>query len=201
MSSKKLLLKCMVKCLFCMAPFLQNACVEAITTRAVFAKYPNKYFIETGSHEGDGIQMALEAGFEKIYSIELSMSSYAYCQNRFKNQPKVTLLQGDSTYILPQLLERIDAPATFWLDGHYSEGITAKGETNTPILSELESIQRHPIKTHTIMIDDVRQFGTREFDFIPLTEILKKIYEINPEYSIFYEHGYIANDVLIARIP
>ena len=37
-----------------------------------FKKYPNPVFVETGSLMGDGIQQALEAGFQKVISIELS---------------------------------------------------------------------------------------------------------------------------------
>ena len=35
---------------------------------AVFSKYPNPVFIETGSHTGDGIQFAIDAGFQTIIS-------------------------------------------------------------------------------------------------------------------------------------
>ena len=153
-------------------PFL-----TATTTQQVFEKYPNAYFIETGSAMGDGIQKALDAGFQTIYSIELAPHYYLQCVERFKNQNQVHLMLGDSSEILETLLQKIDAPATFWLDGHYSWGNTARGKTNTPLLKELEAIRNHPIKTHTLLIDDVRQFGTVEFDFLELEEIIAKIGE------------------------
>ncbi len=174
--------------------------VEAVTTKDVFAKYPNKYFIESGTCRGDGVKMALEGSFEEIYSIELSPQLYRMCDHMFAKIPKVHILFGDSTNVMPELLKTIDAPATFWLDGHYSWNQTARGDTNTPILQELENIRNHHIKTHTILIDDVRQFGTVEFDFIELEEIIEKILEINPNYTIYYEDGYVPNDVLVAVI-
>lgn len=177
---------------------IQN--LEAVTTKDVFAKYPNKYFIESGTHRGDGVRMALEGSFEQIYSIELSPYFYEMCCKMFATMPKVHLFFGDSTSVLPQLLKQIDAPATFWLDGHYSWNQTARGDTNTPILQELENIRNHFIKTHTILIDDVRQFGTIEFDFIELDDIVEKILEINPDYVISFEDGYVPNDVLVAKI-
>jgi hypothetical protein len=43
------------------------------------------------------------------------------------------------------------------LDGRYSEGCTARGETNTPILQELEAIFAFcPI--WVVLIDDARHF-------------------------------------------
>ena len=46
-----------------------------------FALYPNRIFVETGSFNGDGIQAAIEAGFETIHSIELSEHYYNHCKN------------------------------------------------------------------------------------------------------------------------
>jgi hypothetical protein len=100
------------------------------------------------------------------------------------------------------LLKRIDGPATFWLDGHYScVAMAGKGETNTPLLAELESIRQHPVKTHTILIDDIRLLATEHLDYLTLDQITKKILEINPNYQITFEDGVISNDVLVAFIP
>ena len=143
--------------------------------------------------------MALEVGFAEIYSIELAPQYYQHCVQRFAAYPNVRILQGDSAELLPKILEHIDAPATFWLDGHYMWIDTARGKTNSPILAELESIRQHGIKTHTIMIDDVRQFGTIHFDFIELDDITQKIQEINPNYKFSFGAGLIPNDILIAE--
>jgi len=173
----------------------------ADTSRNVFAKYPNPIFIETGSLWGHGIQKALDVGFEKIYSIELSPRYFEHCCNRFAHCPNVQVLFGDSSIVLSQLLKSIDAPATFWLDGHFSNDDTAKGKTNTPLMRELEHIRKHPIKTHTILIDDIRYLGTDTLDFITLEDLVGKLKEINPNYQITFEDGYCSNDVLVAYIP
>jgi hypothetical protein len=174
--------------------------LNANASRDVFAKYLNPCFIETGSYYGDGIQMALDAGFEMVYSIELSPEFYEHCKNRFASQSSVLILQGDSTTVLPELLKQINDPATFWLDGHYSWGNTARGNTNSPILAELEAIKQHQVKTHTILVDDIRQCGTIEFDYVELEDIIDKILEINPDYVISFEDGVVPNDVLIAKV-
>jgi hypothetical protein len=46
----------------------------------------------------------------------------------------------------------------FWLDGHYSGGITARSAAETPILQELQCVLRHRVRTHVILIDDARCF-------------------------------------------
>ena len=166
-----------------------------------FPRVPNKYFIETGSYYGQGIQMALNSGlFDQVYSIELAPHFYEHCKRQFAHRPNVKLFLGNSADVLPQILAEIDQSATFWLDGHYSSDNTAKGITNNPILDELESIRQHSIKTHTLMIDDLRLFGTSEFDFIEVDEIKQKVLEINPNYKITFINGTIPNDILVATL-
>lgn len=195
MKQANLLLKSILFLLTCTTTLIADSSFEA------FLKHPNKYFIETGTGSGDGVQRALKAGFEQIYSIELAPHLYDHSRQRFENESNVVILFGNSTEVLPKILDYIDAPVTFWLDGHYSWHNTARGDTNTPVLQELEIIKQHPIKTHTILIDDVRQFGTVEFDFIEVDDIIAKLLEINPKYQISFEAGLIANDILVAEIP
>jgi hypothetical protein len=167
-------------------------------SKEIFAKYPNQIFIETGSWHGDGIQQALDAGFSEIYSIELSRDLYNLCVERFKDNPKVHLMQGDSAYVLNNLIPIINQPATFWLDGHYSGGDTALGSLNSPLIQELEAIKRSHIKNHTILIDDLRCWVLGQHGFN--TEIIKqKCLEINSKYLFTFEDGFIENDILVAK--
>lgn len=182
--------------------FMYSSIVQCNTSESVFAKYPNKFFVETGSYMGYGIEMALNVGFPIVYSVELSPHYFQYCVFKFRKQRNVHLLFGDSAKVLPVILQKITVPATFWLDGHWcgkDNGDTEKGDTCTPLLAELDAIQQHPIKTHTILIDDVRCFGKDIFDFISKETIIKKLLEINPHYTIGYENGLEKNDVLVAH--
>ena len=71
----------------------------------------------------------------------------------------ITILHGDSGEVLEQVLARINKPCLFWLDGHYSGGVTAKGSLETPIQKELTHIFNHPqAHNHIILIDDARLF-------------------------------------------
>jgi hypothetical protein len=125
-------------------------------TKAVFQKYLNHIFIETGSHVGDGIQQALDAGFKLVHSIELSEALYERCCNRFVDDDRVVLHLGDSHLLLDDILFWINEPVTFWLDAHCSCGETVRGKYYSSLLQELMIIDNHPVRTHTILIDDVR---------------------------------------------
>lgn len=175
------------------------------STKEIFQKYPNPIFIETGSQYGDGIQMALDAGFKTIYSIELGVDLYSHCIERFKGVSNVHLYKGDSSLVLPELLKDIKELATFWLDSHYCGIGTAIGNFNSPIMEELEAIKNHPIKNHIIMIDDLRGWYKDTYGFDTL-DLMKKIKEINPNYTFILEDGYdynleivYSNDILVAK--
>ncbi len=168
-------------------------------------KYINPVFIETGTYLGNGIEKALAVGFEEIYSIEISQKFHKKAVERFQKQIKqgrVNIILGDSSVCVPSILERLNSKATFWLDAHFSGGDTGKGEKDVALLEELDAISKHPIKEHTILIDDVRLFGTRsEQDWagIKLDQVLEKLRSINESYLISYENGVVEKDVLVAR--
>jgi len=166
----------------------------------IFKNFKNDYFIETGSYLGDGIQFAIEAGFKNIISIELSDKYFTHCSNRFKQYPFVKIIQGDSADVLYDIIKDISVPITFWLDGHYSCGDTAKGKYSSPLIQELDQIKKQCLSTHTIIIDDVRCWRlpnpAHGFD---LRNIFDKLKEINSAYSIEYLDGEEKNDILVAK--
>lgn len=166
-------------------------------SKELFQRYMNPVFIESGSFMGDGIQMALDAGFKKIYSIELSENLYRKCVVRFRDNENVNLIFGDSHLVLDDLLIGINERVTFWLDGHWAGDDTAIGRYESPLIQELEAIGRHHIKNHIILIDDLRCWNrdVQGFD----TEIIRqKCLEINPAYRFTFENGYMPNDILAA---
>jgi hypothetical protein len=102
--------------------------------------------------------LALQTSFKNIYSIELSPQLYGFCRHRFSRLKHITILNGDSAECLPKILPNINERCIFWLDAHYSAGPTARGNIDTPIVKELESIASHRIKNHVILIDDADAF-------------------------------------------
>ncbi|MEY5046028.1 MAG: hypothetical protein RL713_1253 [Bacteroidota bacterium] len=133
-----------------------------------------KIFVETGTYMGDMIDAQLQS-FDKLYSIELQPSLYYRAKDRFKNEPKVHLLKGDSGKKLGGLMPKLTSTSLFWLDGHYSMGLTAKGDKECPILEELNAILTLSEFQHVILIDDARLF-TGENDY-PTIDQLKTFIE------------------------
>lgn len=125
-----------------------------------FAKrFGIRIFVETGTFHGDMVA-AMKHYFDNIYSIELSPELFEKAKQRFDGDHIVEIIHGDSGVELDKLLDRIDQPALFWLDGHYSAGVTARSHKDTPIFEELTHIYNHRISDHVVIIDDARLFGS-----------------------------------------
>lgn len=164
-------------------------------------QYTNDVFIETGTYKGETLDIVLNT-YKEIHSIELSDVFYNNCAHKYRDCSKIKLHKGNSKYDLHTIIQSIHTPITFWLDSHWSnvEHVGCDAETFCPILFELDQIKQHSIKTHTIMIDDIRLMDNIHFN-VTLPEIKQKIYEINPNYTIvFYDDYCSTNDILVAYI-
>ena len=157
----------------------------------VSEKFPEaKIFIETGTFFGDTVDF-FKNHFTKLYSIELSEELAEKAKKRFENNAKISIIQGNSSVELSNILREINQPCIFWLDGHYSSEFwigkefirTAKGEQNTPIWQELLQIINHKVKNHIILIDDARCFNGR-YDYPRIKKIKKFISKHLPFYSL-----------------
>jgi len=156
--------------------------------RAYQAKYNVHTLVETGTFLGDMIAAQLP-DFSRLITIELSERLYRDACNRFKKHSKVEVYQGDSGKVLPEILPTIKEKALFWLDGHYSAGITALGDKYSPILEELEAIFKYDLG-HILLIDDARGFnGEQGYPTLPELEQIVK--SKNPAYSIVVEDDII----------
>lgn len=167
----------------------------------IFARFPNDYFVETGTWHGDGVKAALAAGFSAIRSVELSEDLFKNAKVTFRDDPRVKLWWGASSDCLSDMLGDISSPATIWLDAHYSGGDTVCGPTTCPLLDELDVLKHHPITRHTILIDDVRLLGTAEFG-VSLNEVSDALRSINLSYDVcLIGSGLIelGKDILVAR--
>lgn len=90
------------------------------------------------------------------------MAKYDEAKERFALASNVFLLEGDSSDLIGSVLARLDGPALFWLDGHWSEENTARGGLDTPVWRELEEILGSP-HHHVVLVDDARGFGTGDY--------------------------------------
>lgn len=152
-------------------------------------RFNTKIFIETGTYLGQTID-DLKNLFESIYSIELDKKLYIHAKKIFTKNKSINILQGDSSIILPKILNLIKKPTLFWLDAHYSKGITAKGKKETPIINEINTISRSRINNHVILIDDAREF-TGKNDYPKISDLKKLIHRKFKNYKIT-----INNDII-----
>ena len=113
--------------------------------------------VETGTFYGQ-TAFALRDDFDRIDTIELSEQLFRKARRRLAGWRHIRTWQGDSAAVLPEVIATLDEPAVFWLDAHYSDGVTARGDSDTPIMRELELILDHPVAGHVILIDDARCF-------------------------------------------
>jgi hypothetical protein len=158
-----------------------------------------RVFVETGTYRG-GTVNRMSSFFNKSFSIEVYPPLAEAARKKFKDNPKITIVEGDSSEVLPRIISDINEPIFFWLDSHYSGEGTGKGLRETPIVREMEIIFSHPVKGHMILIDDARLFngsgdypGLNEFhEFIKLKNPDLR-FEVNNDIIILQNDKYVAN--------
>lgn len=151
--------------------------------------YECRVLVETGTYRGDMIMVQI-GNFEKIFSIELSHTLAKEAQDRFAAFEHIEIIQGDSSKELASIVKRLGQRSLFWLDGHYSAGVTARGEKDCPIFEELEQVFSNGELDHIILIDDARDF-IGENDYPTITELEKFVVKLRPNYQLK-----VKNDVI-----
>lgn len=137
--------------------------------------FNTRILVETGTYMGEMVY-AMRKSFSRILSFELDQALYEQARRRFAADEHIEIIHGDSGQLLADYLKYINEPCLFWLDGHYSGGLTARGTLNTPIKSELDHVFAHPVAGHVILIDDARCFTGRN-DYPTLDELQRYIRE------------------------
>lgn len=166
---------------------LHKVKIDKITEFGKLVSY--RTLIETGTYMGDMVE-AQKDQFDKVISIELAPHLAKAAEKRFKHDNNVQIIEGDSATVLSEIVSSLTDPAIYWLDGHYSAGITAKGETECPIYGELRAILADTKNHHVILIDDAGLFnGTG--DYPNIDDVKAFILEKNPRYKIGIEDNII----------
>ncbi|MGA7077370.1 MAG: hypothetical protein WBQ43_22245 [Terriglobales bacterium] len=119
-------------------------------------RYKLRCLVETGTYYGEMVA-ALCRQFDRVYSIEFDPKLAEYSRERFKNDPQVKILEGDSRLLVPHVVAELDRPAVFWLDAGYYGVDLATGDLSR-LLTELRAILSSPIKEHVVLMDDARMF-------------------------------------------
>jgi len=125
-------------------------------------------WIETGTYLGQTTKYLARNGC-RVYSIEPEPQLAASAERRFRDSPHITILSGTSEDVLQGLVEKVSGQVAFWLDGHYSSGITFRGNQETPIRFELETIAGliSRFDSVTVFVDDFRCFGSQHLEVGP----------------------------------
>ncbi len=156
--------------------------VKQNTIQEYQEKYKYKTLVETGTYLGDMIE-SQKNRFEEIISVEISVDLHKRAQQRFKKDKNVTILLGDSGEVLPKIMKDLNEPAIFWLDGHYSGGVTEKGDKDCPIFEELDSIFDAKKLNHIFLIDDARHFAG-EGDYPTIDRLTEYVKSKNEKYKV-----------------
>ncbi len=158
---------------------------------------PFSVWVETGTFQGDTTEFLARTA-EFVHSIEPEPTLFKLVEKRFQTTRNVKIHFGLSENVLPELLPKLAGDVNFWLDGHYSGGITHRGPTETPILQELEAIEQHRERFSqvTVMIDDIRCFhpSIPEFASYPALDIVvnwarRNDFDWHIEHDIFIARG------------
>lgn len=166
---------------------------SADVSRVVLEKYrKNDVFLCVGIHNCVSFAWAERAGFSEFYGIDednilVEHGKIVFPKDLVESRRPITYAMyhgGIETF--ETIVNSINKPMTIFLSNHYF-GIKQTPVNN--ILQELDTLKNHPIRSHTILIDDIHHAGTPAFGNITLDEIKIKLLEINPNYAFSFEKG------------
>jgi hypothetical protein len=158
-------------------------------------------WVETGTFLGD-TTLYLSKLAKLVKSIEPSQKLAADAVSRLKPFGNVEIICDLSENVLDELVTKLISKGendfSFWLDGHFSKGITFQGPVDTPIRTELNIIGKHfqNIELVTVFIDDVRCFnpGRDEYRTYPDLNFLVDWATSNQLYWVIEHDIFIATN-------
>ena len=116
----------------------------------------NSIAVETGTYLGDGTQLLSEY-FSSVVTIERDGVLARNASSRFAESNSIMVLQGSSRDVLVPNIPSEEKGAFFWLDAHFSGGVTAGADDPCPLEFELSAICSVRRAENTIiLIDDIR---------------------------------------------
>lgn len=163
--------------------------IKQAMVRSFGKKFKLHTLVETGTYEGNMVE-ACRNSFQMIYSIELDQRLFQRAVQRFRNYPHIRIFQGDSSRLLQLVVRKLPNRSLFWLDAHYSGGVTARGKRLTPIREELISIFSSSKFNHVLLIDDARDFNGKE-GYPTLSYISRLVKTYRPSWNVYVRDGII----------
>ena len=96
-----------------------------------------------------------------VLTIEVDDVLAKAATDRFRKFENVHVFKGDSSNLLDGITKKIEGSTLFWLDGHYSMGVTSKGLKSSPLSSELQILKKNLDWNlpQVIAIDDIQSIN------------------------------------------
>ncbi len=162
--------------------------------------------VETGTYQGYSARVLAEI-FATVHTIELSPELAATARETLRDVENVTVHQGSSTDLLGSIVRSATGPHFYWLDGHWSGGLTAGAENECPVIEEIGIIDGGEYAADSaILVDDARLFllpppppHDRE-QWPPLTELVDALREKHDRYVTVLEDVVVAVPLSARRL-
>lgn len=153
-----------------------------------------KVFIETGTYKGNGLNLAIAAGFLTIHSIDI-VNHPDKCY-KYPGTGDIRLYIDDSPRVLSWLLPKITEHYMMWLDAHSQ--MMEDEPDNYPLLNELAIILEQPHLPHVILIDDWLYMTHPKVTGFNGDDIIDTLVEKG--YTVVLLPNPIKNNILIAYV-
>jgi hypothetical protein len=122
--------------------------VDAVATRTAC-----RTAIETGTFLGETTRWLGER-FDRVFTIEAQGGFANIAKLRLENNPKITVIRGNTAIEFPELMKKTNGPFFAYLDAHWGH--------DNPLCAELAALEK--ITNYVCMIDDFAVEGT-DFGF------------------------------------
>jgi len=153
----------------------------------------NATWVETGTYLGD-TTLKLSKIAKNVISIEPQYELSVFASTRLKRFKNVEIINATSENCISGVLEIINGPTCFWLDGHYSGDVTFLGSNISPISYELATIANY-LKANEVVVfvDDFRLFvNSKHTGYPPHDTLVKWAVENNLSWTV-------EQDIFIAK--
>ena len=140
-----------------------NKSASRVFKEKLFLRYNFSHgaWIESGTYLGETSKYLSKIA-KYVYTIEPSKKYFDASKETLSNEKNIEIINGTSEDCLENIISqlRIDN-ISFWLDGHYSGDDTFEGKDHSPVLFELDIIEKYldRFKSVNILIDDFRIFN------------------------------------------
>jgi predicted O-methyltransferase YrrM len=129
---------------------------KSVLAAAIGLRSGKRYFVETGTYIGESLLM-IAGLFDQLVSVEADPILHSAAKRLFmdKGITNVELSMGDSRSLLQHIDPAFGDESVYFLDAHYSHGITSREYGACPVIDEIVTvIERSP--DAVIVVDDLR---------------------------------------------